>query len=358
MRYVLTLLFFLALPIPTSAQDDFLAKQYFNDGDFEKAVIFYEKLVKNHPRRTDYAEGLVACYQQLERYSDVEEFLFSQIRQGAAYPTFYIELGYNYMLQGHAGQASTYYEKALKKIEENSNYGYGVGYRFQKYALLDYALKAYAKAMALNPKLDYNYQMARIYGEQGNIEKMYSAYLNLLGKGKTSKSNILRSIDDFISSDPGNDNNIKLKKILLQNAQKNPDLLWNELLSWLFVKQKQYQSAFRQEKAIHKRAENASLQRLETLGKTALQDNETETATEIFTYIVDNTTNAIVALNAKLHLIDIQLRQQDKKTLDRVEKQYRELMDTYGYQSKTLQLQVAYANFLTFEKENPQAAVA
>ena len=47
------------------AQDDFLAKQYFNDGDFEKAVVFYEKLVEINPRRTDYSEGLIACYQQL-----------------------------------------------------------------------------------------------------------------------------------------------------------------------------------------------------------------------------------------------------------------------------------------------------
>ena len=40
---------------------------------------------------------------------------------------------------------------------------------------------------------------------------------------------------------------------MVQNAQQNPHVLWNELLSWLFVQQKQYASAFRQEKAIYKR---------------------------------------------------------------------------------------------------------
>ena len=57
-----------------AAQEDFLAKQYFQDGDYEKAVVFYEKLVETNPRRTDYAEGLVACYQQLERYDEAEAF--------------------------------------------------------------------------------------------------------------------------------------------------------------------------------------------------------------------------------------------------------------------------------------------
>jgi tetratricopeptide (TPR) repeat protein len=356
MRVVYFFIIF-CISIGVKAQDDFLAKQYFNDGDFEKAVIFYEKLVDRHPRRTDYAEGLVACYQQLERYSDVEKFLFPQIQAGNAYPTLLIELGYNYTIQNRNEEAIKYYGKALKKIEKNPNFGYGIGFRFQKYALLDYALKAYTKAMELNPKLDYNYQMARIYGEQGDIEKMYASYLKLISEGKTSKSNVLRSIDDFITSDAENENNIKLKKILLQNAQKNPDLLWNDLLSWLFVQQKQYGSAFRQEKAIYRRMEGGSLQRLENLGNMALKDDEPETAQEIFEYIVANTNDEVTGLNAKLNLIDIQLLDANKKTLEQVQKRYDELVALHGYKSQTLQLQIAYANFLTFKKDTPEPAI-
>ncbi|RKN82327.1 tetratricopeptide repeat protein [Ulvibacterium marinum] len=354
---VIYLFIIFGISISVKAQEDFLAKQYFNDGDFEKAVIFYEKLVDRHPRRTDYAEGLVACYQQLERYTDVEKFLSPQIQAGNAYPTLLIELGYNYTIQNRNEEAVKYYGKALKKIEENPNFGYGIGFRFQKYALLDYALEAYTKAMGLNPKLDYNYQMARIYGEQGDIEKMYSSYLKLISEGKTSKSNVLRSIDDFITSDAENENNIKLKKILLQNAQKNPDLLWNDLLSWLFVQQKQYRNAFRQEKAIYKRMEGGSLQRLENLGNMALRDDEPETAKEIFEYIVANTEDEVTGLNAKLNLIDIQLLDANKKTLGQVQKEYDELVALHGYKSQTLQLQIAYANFLTFKKDTPEPAI-
>ncbi|SIT06750.1 Tetratricopeptide repeat-containing protein [Zobellia uliginosa] len=339
------------------AQEDFLAKQYFNDGDFKKAVIYYEKLVEKNPRRTDYTEGLIATYQQLERYTDAEEFLLKKIQEPHAYPTLLIELGYNYTLQNRPEKAKEYYEKAISQIDQNPNYGYGIGYRFQKYALLDEALKAYTKAMELNPQLDYNYQMARIYGEQGNIEKMYVSYLNLISEGKTSKSNVLRSIDDFITADPENENNLILKKTLLQNAQKNPNILWNELLSWLFVQQKQYGSAFRQEKAIYKRMEGANTQRLNTLGNIALENNETDTAREIFQYIADNSADAITKLNAQLNLIDIQLLDPSKKALEDIQKQFDELITLHGYKAQTLQLQVAYANFLTFKKENPEKAV-
>jgi tetratricopeptide (TPR) repeat protein len=350
-------IFFLYFTQIAVAQDDFLAKQYFNDGHFEKAVVFYEKLVEKNPRRTDYSEGLVACYQQLERYEDAEDFLTQKINEGNTYPILLVELGYNHALQNASEKAAEYYEKALTKIDDNPNFGYSIAFRFQKYSLLDYALKAYSRAMELNPKLDYNFQLARIYGEQGNINKMYSAYLNLLTNGKTSKSNVLRSIDDFISSNPENENNIILKKILLKNAQQYPDVLWNDLLSWLFVQQKQYSSAFRQEKAIFKRMEGGSIQRLVSLGNLALEDNEKEISKSIFEYVVEKTVDEVTRLNAQLNLIDIQLMDTNEKSLVEVAKQYEALVQTHGYKSQTLQLQIAYANFLTFKLDTPQPAI-
>ncbi|WP_396590852.1 tetratricopeptide repeat protein [Allomuricauda sp. R78024] len=357
MRYILFLISFLFLSAAQS-QEDFLAKQYFNDGDYEKALVFYEKLVEKKPRRTDYSEGLVACYQQLERYEDAEKFLLKKIEDSYAFPTFFIELGYNYTLQNQPEKATTYYDNAIAKIDENPNFGYSVGYRFQKYALLDQAVLAYTRAMTLKPELNYDFQLARIYGEQGDIEKMYQSYLNLIYEGRTSRSNILRNIDDFISEDPSNANNVLLRKVLLKNAQKNPDILWNELLSWLFIQQKQYNSAFSQEKAIYKRTDETSLGRLENLGQITLEDEDYENATTIFEYIVDNSNNPVSKLNAELHLIDIELEGTSRKKPDAVDKKFQALVSEYGNQSRTLQLQIAYANFLTFKKETPAPAIA
>ena len=357
MRFIILFVSYLVLQTAAFGQEDFLAKQYFADGDYDKAVVFFEKLVEQNPRRTDYAEGLVACYQQLERYSDAEKFLLDKIALGKAYPTFYIELGYTYAIQDLDTKAKEQYDKAISIIDENPNYGYGIGFRFQKYAILDYALKAYSRAMELNPKLDYNFQMARIYGEQGDIDKMFSAYIKLIIEEKSSMSNVLRNFDDFITSDPENENNIKLKTTLLEGAQKDPNLRWNELLSWLFVQQKQYSSAFRQEKAIYKRMDGSSVYRLKNLGELALEDSAIEVAQSIFEYIVENTNDEVTKLNAQLNLIDILLLNPEEKVLDKVQNQYEELIEIHGYKSQTLQLQIAFANFLTFKKDNPEAAI-
>lgn len=347
---------FLFFSLSLCAQEDFLAKQYFSDGDFEKAVVFYEKLVEKNPRRTDYVQGLIACYQQLERYEDAETFLSEQLNMRNPHPTLLIEMGYNYKLQEQAEKADGYFDQALAIIEQNPNFGYALGYQFQKYSLLDRAITAYQTAMEMNPALDYNYQLARIYGEQGDVERMFRSYLNLISAGKTSKSNILRSIDDFVTSDPEDKNNLLLKQILLEKAQKNPELVWNELLGWLFVQQNQYNSAFRQEKAIFKRTEGNNTQRLENLGDMALEANEVAVAKDIFEYISEGTKDEITRLNAELNLIDIDLLEANDKELDAIQKKYEELVNIHGYKARTLQLQVAYANFLTFKRNNPEPA--
>ena len=355
MRFLYCIVFLL-FSFTLCAQEDFLAKQYFSDGDFEKAVVFYEKLVEKNPRRTDYVQGLIACYQQLERYADAKTFLLEQLNLPSPHPTLLVEMGYNHTLQEQPEEANLFYDQAISVIEENPNFGYALGFQFQKYSLLDRAIVAYQTAMDLNPALDYNYQLARIYGEQGDVERMYLSYLNLISTGKTSKSNILRSIDDFVTDDPENKNNLLLKQILLEKAQKNPELIWNELLSWLFVQQGQYSSAFRQEKALFKRTEGNSIQRLENLGDMALEENEVTVAKDIFEYISEETTDEITRLDAQLNLIDIDLLDADDKQLEEIQKKYEELVTVHGYQGKTLQLQVSYANFLTFRRNTPEPA--
>ena len=339
------------------AQDEFLAKQYLKEGNFKKAVFFYERLTNNQPNRNDYSEGLVYCYQQLEQYTKAQKHLEKTLSRPRSYPTFFIELGYNYSLQQQEQKAAIYYNRALEKVREFPEYGYGIGLRFQKYALLDWAKKTFILAMERNPNLEYNLQLARIYGEEGNISQMFQRYLQLLENGKVSQSKVLRQIEGFINEDPENQNNILLKKSLLQKLQKQPNPLWNQLLSWLFVQQHQYKSAFTQEKAIYKRSANKSLARLENLGHYSYNKKEYPTASLIFKYISEKTTHPITLLKAKLLLLKLDPLQDPNSKKETIKKEYDKLMATYGYQTQSLQLQMAYAQYLTFTLNQPAPAI-
>lgn len=357
MRTLIIVLFCCFSTLTIFAQEDFLAKQYFEEGEYEKAVVFYEKLVEKNPRRNNYVEGLVTSYQQLERYDDAEKVLLNKIATNGTSPIFLIELGYNYTLKEEPEKAEEYYQKAIQRIDTNPNFGYTIGFRFQKYALLDQAASSYLKAMKLKPSLNYDFQLARVYGEQGKIEKMYRSYLRLIQEGRSPRSNVLRNIDDFISEDPEDENNGILRRVLLQNAQKDPDVVWNELLSWLFVQQHQYSSAFSQEKAIYKRTEESSVQRLENLGEISFDNGDTEVAKAIFQYIVNKSSQKEDQLSAELRLIAITLLDPSTKELAVIEKKFEGLVEEFGIAPETLELQTAYAHFLTFRQERPTEGI-
>ncbi|WBU87944.1 tetratricopeptide repeat protein [Cellulophaga omnivescoria] len=340
-------------------QNSFLAKQYFDDGDFDKAVVFYERLVKENPRRSDYQTFLISCYQQLERYADAEKLIKANLQSPNPHPVYYIDLGHNYTLQGKDAEATKYYDLAYSKVEENPRDGYGLAYKFQNYSLLDYAAKTYSKAMQLNPALDFNFQLARIYGEQGNVEKMFSSLLNIVGKDPNKMPTVIRNLDDFITADSDYRNNTILKKLILKNAQRSPDIIWNEMLSWLFIQQKQYYSAFSQEKAIYKRSQDASLRRLQTLANICVDENEKETAQEIFNYIVTNSTRVDnIKLYAELQRVELDLDLSENKNTEAAQKSFNYLLETYGYKPHSIQLQLKYANFLAFKKNSTAEATS
>jgi tetratricopeptide (TPR) repeat protein len=83
-----------------------------------------------------------------------------------------------------------------------------------------------------------------------------------------------------------------------------------------------------------------------------------DNAISIFQYVVENSVDPGNKLNAELSLIDIELKDPTEKVLNQVEKKFQDLVATYGNQSRTLQLQIAYANFLTFKRERPEPAIA
>ena len=96
MRWFLILLFSCSFCV--QAQDDLLAREYVNNGAFEKALVIYKKLHEEKPTNSYYVSQLVTCYQQLEDYTTAETVLKERLKI-SQYPVNYVELGYNYQLQ-------------------------------------------------------------------------------------------------------------------------------------------------------------------------------------------------------------------------------------------------------------------
>ena len=319
--------------------------------------MLYKGLYNKNKVRRDYFKKLLSCYQLTENYEEASKLLIDHQKEFPNQIYLNIEIGYNYELQHQLEKAIPYYEKVLKSIDNNPNSGYLIGHTFQENHLLDYALKAYNKAMALNPDLNYDAYIAFIYGEKAEIENMFNAYLNMVEKNESFYPTIQRYAGMFITDNSDDPNNILFRKLVLKRLQQNPRNSWNMLLSWLYMQQKDYHKALIQETALYKR-NLEDLSRIVELGDTAFNNKDFETTKSCFNFILENTKNPNLVLDANLYLLEISiLTANSKDEIKNVDQKFQELFSSYGYGSSTLDIQIAYADYLTFKKGLPIKAI-
>ncbi|CAM3361037.1 tetratricopeptide repeat protein [Aequorivita lipolytica] len=355
MRNIFVILFIFSATASFS-QSDALAKNYFEQGQFEKSLRIYEKLNKENPYRLDYFMGTVQSNQQLENFAEAERLIKDKLGNGRNFPQLYVELGYNYSLQNNQELAAVSYNKAIETIEVNPNYSYNIGRTFEEYSLLDEAVVVYEKAMALSDKLDFNMQLAQIYGEQGKLEKMFDSYLGLVEKNNSFKGAAQRYFSLYTTEDPNNEANLQLKKTLLQRSQQNPDVLYNELLSWLFIQQKEYKKAFIQEKAIYKRI-GADLGGITELAYIAISDEDYDIGREVVNYIIENSFTPQNKLQGNQILMKMEVKTATTKEYPEVEKRFEKLLDEFGRNRETYLLQIDYNHFLAFQNNKKELAI-
>ncbi len=349
-------LFLLFSITAVSAQKDLLAKNYFEQGEYEKALTLYTKLYEKS-KRYDYFKAIVATHQQLENYTEAEKMLIERLQAPRVSPQLYVELGHNYALQQKDSLADINYNKAIDYIETNPMYANTIGESFEKYSLLNQAISTYELAMQLNPERDFNYQLAALYGEQGDIEKMFSSYLQLIKTNFAYKNLAQRNFSSYITEDPLNEANVILRKILLKKLQENPNVLYNELLSWLFIQQREYKKAFAQEKAIYKRMEDGDMSGIIQLAYIAIADEDYENATTIVSYLIENATTPEAKVEGYQHLLQIEFKTANKKDYPKIEKHYQELFEEYGTGRTTYRLQIDYNYFLAFHHNKKEEAI-
>lgn len=347
MKHLVILFISLFCLVSFAQVDPALAKDYYQKGAFEKALVLYKKLLKTSRSSPDYTLKVIECHQQLNQLKAAKEFIETQILQ-SWHPQFLVELGYNYQLQKKPKLASSNYDQALLIIEQQPEYVYGVGQRFESHSLLTQAIQAYEIGLAVAPNAAYYYQLAGLYAAQQNIEKMMERYLDYVQTSPPYMNQIMRLLADYISEDSRKPYNQLFKKVLLKKLQAAPDPLWNQWLGWLYVQQNEFSKAFIQEKAVYRRSPK-SFQGLINLAVLANEQNAYEIALNIFEFIIQNATDTRLLILANCKLLELQLEiAKDSKIYPEINASYLELLDRYKLGQQSIELQLSYAQFLAF----------
>ncbi len=288
-RTVLLLLgLLLAAASPLAAQDatdEQLAAQYFQAGDHEKAILYYERLQKKQPTTFHY-EQLYKCYVAIKDLPKAEKIAREQMKRDND-PRYAVDLGLVLRMAGHEDKARQQFEKVLRGMRPEPNSIRQVANAFTRHNEHDLALEAYERGQRLLKEgPGFQFEIANLYALKGDVPAMIRAYLDLLavneGYIQAVQNGLSRTID-FSRRDGTTDD---LRTELLRRIQRDPGRAINqELLIWLYIQQKDLNGAFVQSKALDKRFDEGGT-RLMELAEIATANGDHDIAMKCYDHVV------------------------------------------------------------------------
>lgn len=355
MKKIFTYLFFFFSLIAV-AQNEQLAQNYFDKGEFDKAASLFEEMEKKQPNNFYFTQKLASCYQGLNQFEKAEKFLLSK-KEKFNQPNYFVELGYNAQLQKEQNKADSYYKKAIDAVANQPNYAYQIGQAFEQKSLLQQAYATYEMGQKNNSGMNFDYQMALLQGQMGNLEVMVVKLLDYSYSNNNATLNVQNQFTQYLQDDAENVFGNALKKELLLRTQKTQDIYWNQFLSWLYVNQKEYNKAFIQEKSIYKRNPE-SFDDIIQLAQICVNEKDNETAQAIFEFILQNTTDEATILNANYFLLKNEISNSKPENYPAIQAKFDNLLNQYGKSPYALDLRLLAAHFRAFyqnDYENSKA---
>ena len=344
--------FLLAFSVFSQQAD--LAQNYFDQAEYGKALSIYEKLFHENPTNNGYLFQIITIHQQLENYEFAEALLIKASAQPN--PQFFVELGYNYALKGDREMERQNYELALQKLKENPIYTNYVADRFRQRGLLDFAIQALEQTIVMQPQPSFLLQLTRFYGEKGEVNLFFQKYLDLTLINPVYVSYAKRDFSKYVDDNAENENNLLLKKILLQRLQEKPDIIWNDFLSWLFIQQNDFTAAFIQEKAIYAR-QQVSLNPIFQLAELCEENDQLNLAKQIYAYLISQSVENNMRLTAEIGWLEIEVKLIKPNAYDTIEAKYNDLFSIYKQGTGLAVLGLSYANFLIDYRVKPSEAM-
>jgi tetratricopeptide (TPR) repeat protein len=303
MRYLLPLLLLLLAAPAAVAQpgaDEQLAAQYFQQNDFEKAILYYEKLYRKQP--TDYYyEQLFKSHVGLNDLEAAEKLVKEHSKRRNDDPRFPIDLGSLYRMAGQNDKAAKEYDKALKLIKPDQGSIRQVANAFTRVNELDLALAAYDRGhKILKDGQSFHFEMANIHAMKGDVQKMVTAFMDLLASNEAYVQSVQNSLSRYMDFETADQRSEILRTELLRRIQKDPQrTIFNELLVWMYIQQQDLQAAFIQSKALDKRLDEGGL-RLMELARIALANADFGTAFKCYEYVLGLSRNDNVYIQARI----------------------------------------------------------
>lgn len=341
------------------SQDEKLADQYMQQGDFKQAADIYEKVFVKNNYSEEIFRKLADAYRNDANQNALEDLY---IKQAKRFPTdVWYRIGYGELLEkkGDTKAAKKSYEEALKNVSMLPDRLKRAASSFQMAGRTDYAMLVYEKGESNSGKHFYALERAELYYSNKQYEFAARVMIDAVKSDLRYLPQVKSALTTYLEDEADGPFQNAWKTVLLKEAQSNPnEYLFNELLYWQFLQQRNFGAAFTQAKAIHKRKKNAGQEVME-LALVARDNSDYDMAIECLEYLLQQGNQNSMYFDAKNQLVVTMRMKFDKgyagskEEILKLAELYKSTLNELGVTSNTAILVVDYADLLTFYLDKP-----
>jgi tetratricopeptide (TPR) repeat protein len=264
-----------------------LALEYYKNKEFDKARIIYEELFNANPSRS-YFNYFLACLIELKEYDEAEKQVKKLVRKNPQDLSYRVDLGYLYRMMNDTKKSESAYTEALEILGPNQGQILSLAGAFLQRQEWGFAEKTYLQGRKLlKGSYGFQFELAGLYQSLRNYDAMISEYLDVLEIQESYLQSVQNRLQSAVYSDRENNLTQVLKSHLIKRIQKKPDIVvFNELLIWLYLQERDYKNAYTFASALDKRNKEEGYRILE-LGRLAAKDSDFETAITCFQAVID-----------------------------------------------------------------------
>lgn len=275
-----------------------LARQYYQQGEVEKALDTYNKLARNpnnwHLIHPQYFTLLL----QVNEYQKAEKYIDKVIRVYPNNPNYQIDKGRILYEEKGEAKAKQYYTNLRNHLSTDpytarraAQYYLQLGERDQAVELL-----LLTRKRSGDPAM-FSIDLANIYRFMNKKQEMVEEYILFANQNIGNLRYVKNSLQVTLNQPEDIEN---LETYLFEKIQQQPEnVIYSELLIWANVQTKNFSSAFIQARALDRRLKQEGKTIME-IGRMALSNEDFNAADKIFSYIVSSYPGTMEATKAEL----------------------------------------------------------
>jgi tetratricopeptide (TPR) repeat protein len=361
MKRILLLCMLLSAFVVAQNNQGQLAYQYYQSGEYQKAIALYQELNKKSVSAA-YFPPYLNCLLQIKDYKKAEKLAARIVKKFPKSLHYKVDYGFVQKKNGKEKKAKQTYQSAIDGLSKQSNLAISLGNTFVLRKEFQWALKTYEQAKSLNPTYPFNMHIANVYNQMGDTERMIESYLSLIQTHPKQKQAVKNNLQIFLNNDgiASSKNYNILKKQLLKFVQKEKSGTdFSDMLIWLFMQNHQFELAFLQAKAIDKRMKEDG-SRIYEMADIFLDNFYYNLAIDAYKYIIKKGKGNTYYIDAHINKLftynQLVEKGGDEQDLQNLDELYLQIIDELGKNRNTIILLSNYAHFKAFYQHDLEKA--